>query len=172
MQLKKGGPQWKKANCSTRSGLAYDSGILACELNKHISIGSNDLFCSTINAILVKWGKKRSKRFYHISLCIGKVSASTQNQAFNALLFLYRTLFGRELGHIENVVRANRPRRLPVVFTKEEVQAILNAAARNRQIDRKLALWLRLPPPGMPQTPSEGYRFFARTHHRARGKEK
>ena len=70
-------------------------------------------------------GEKEVEAFLSHLAVIGKVSASTQNQAFNALLFLYRTIFGRELGHIENVVRANRPRRLPVVFTKEEVQAIL-----------------------------------------------
>ena len=117
-------------------------------------------------------GEKEVEAFLSHLAVIGKVSASTQNQAFNALLFLYRTIFGRELGHIENVVRANRPRRLPVVFTKEEVQAILNAAARHDQIDRKPTLWLRIPPAGMPQTPRERCRLLTRTYHRARGKKK
>ncbi len=53
------------------------------------------------------------------------VAASTQNQAFNALLFLYRDVLGIELGEIEKVVRAKKPRKLPVVFTREEVRAIL-----------------------------------------------
>lgn len=43
------------------------------------------------------------------------VAASTQNQALSALLFLYREVLGVELPWMENVVRAKRPRRLPVV---------------------------------------------------------
>ena len=59
------------------------------------------------------------------------VSASTQNQALNALLFLYRAVLGGELGWLDGMVRAKRPRRLPVVLTREEVKAIL-AALRGR----------------------------------------
>jgi integron integrase len=53
----------------------------------------------------------------------GKVSASTQNQALCALLFLYR-LLGKEIGALGDVVRAKRPRRLPVVLTEEEVDRV------------------------------------------------
>ena len=53
------------------------------------------------------------------------VAASTQNQAFNALLFLYRKVLERPLDSIENVVRAKSGRRLPVVYSRAEVQAIL-----------------------------------------------
>jgi len=53
------------------------------------------------------------------------VSASTQNQALNALLFLYGRVLGKEIGLVEGVVRAKRPRRLPVVLTREEVKAVL-----------------------------------------------
>ena len=52
------------------------------------------------------------------------VSASTQNQALSALLFLYRHVLGREVGELE-LVRANRPRRLPVVLTRDEVRRLL-----------------------------------------------
>lgn len=55
----------------------------------------------------------------------GKVSASTQNQALSALLFLYRHVIGRELGDLGDVIRARRPKRLPVVMTREEVRAVL-----------------------------------------------
>lgn len=54
-----------------------------------------------------------------------RVSASTQNQALNALLFLYKQIIGREIGLIQGVVRAKRPERLPVVMTREEVNAVL-----------------------------------------------
>jgi len=50
----------------------------------------------------------------------GHVSASTQNQAFNALLFLYKEVLDKKIGLIDGVVRAKRPLRLPVVLTKEK----------------------------------------------------
>jgi len=54
-----------------------------------------------------------------------RVSASTQNQAFNALLFLYKQVLNREIGLIQGVTRAKTSRYLPTVLTREEVQAIL-----------------------------------------------
>ncbi len=54
-----------------------------------------------------------------------KVAASTQNQAFSALLFFYRYILKKDLGLLENVTRAKKPIKLPVVFTKEEVRSIL-----------------------------------------------
>ncbi len=54
-----------------------------------------------------------------------KISASTQNQAFSALLFIYRHVLGREVGDLGDVVRARKPRRLPVVMTRGEVKAAL-----------------------------------------------
>ena len=54
-----------------------------------------------------------------------RVAASTQNQALSALLFLYKEVLKTPLDWIEGVQRAKRPSRLPVVFTREEVQAIL-----------------------------------------------
>jgi integron integrase len=61
------------------------------------------------------------------SLATGNhVAASTQNQALNALLFLYNEVLERKIGLIQGVVRANRPKRLPVVLTKEEVKNILD----------------------------------------------
>ena len=53
------------------------------------------------------------------------VSASTQNVAFAALLFLYRDVLTLPLERIENVTRARVSKRLPVVFSKEEVNSIL-----------------------------------------------
>jgi len=53
------------------------------------------------------------------------VAASTQNQALNALLFLYKEVLGQKVGFIQGVVRAKRPSRLPVVLTKEEVGRLL-----------------------------------------------
>ncbi len=55
-----------------------------------------------------------------------KVSASTQNQALSALLFLYRYVLERQLGQLGNVIRARKSKRLPVVLTREEVKAVVN----------------------------------------------
>ena len=55
-----------------------------------------------------------------------RVAASTQNQALAALLFLYRQTLGIDLPWLDNVVRAKRPARLPVVVTKEEVRMLLS----------------------------------------------
>jgi len=55
----------------------------------------------------------------------GRVSASTQNQALSALLFLYRHILKRELGEFEDLVRARRKKKLPVVLSPQEVQQIL-----------------------------------------------
>jgi integron integrase len=67
------------------------------------------------------------------------VSASTQNQAFNALLFLYQDVLGKKIGLINGVVRAKRPQRLPVVLTKEEVKRVLD---RMTGVPRLMALLL------------------------------
>lgn len=54
-----------------------------------------------------------------------KVSASTQNQALSSLLFLYRRVLGIELPWLENITRAKRPARLPVVLSQDEVRTLL-----------------------------------------------
>jgi integron integrase len=55
-----------------------------------------------------------------------RVSASTQNQAFNALLFLFRNVLGQDIGNLGDTVRAKRGARLPVVLTTDEVRALFS----------------------------------------------
>jgi integron integrase len=55
-----------------------------------------------------------------------KVSASTQNQALSAILFLYRSVLGRRVDDLGEVVRARRPKRLPVVMDRDEVRSVLS----------------------------------------------
>ena len=57
-----------------------------------------------------------------------RVSASTQNQALAAVLFLYRHLLGREIGELTGLIRAQRRRKAPVVLTPEVVKAVLAQA--------------------------------------------
>ena len=55
----------------------------------------------------------------------GGVSASTQTQALSAILFLYRHVLDRKIGELDEIVRARRPKRLPIVLSREEVKAVL-----------------------------------------------
>jgi site-specific recombinase XerD len=54
------------------------------------------------------------------------VAASTQNQAFSALLFLYQEVLKKRMPWIDDIVRASRPRKVPVVFTQEEARQVLS----------------------------------------------
>ena len=70
-------------------------------------------------------GEAEIGRFLSSLATDSHVSASTQNQALNALLFLYREILKKEIGYVNGVVRAKRPHRLPVVLTRQEVKSIL-----------------------------------------------
>jgi integron integrase len=60
------------------------------------------------------------------SLASRGVSASTQNQALSAVLFLYAVVLGQRLGWMNEIVRAQRPARLPVVMSRDEVSSLLS----------------------------------------------
>lgn len=59
-----------------------------------------------------------------------EVAASTQNQVFNSLLFFYRHVLQKEFGKVEGVVRAKRRPYIPVVLSREEIEAVLSHLAR------------------------------------------
>ena len=69
-------------------------------------------------------GEQEIARFLSSLASESYVSASTQNQALNAVLFLYREVLRKEIGYVNGVVRAKRPKRLPVVLTRQEVRSI------------------------------------------------
>jgi integron integrase len=66
------------------------------------------------------------------------VAAATQNQALNALVFLYGEVLHQELGAIGEMVRARRPSRLPVVLTKTEVSRLLSGMSGTFQLMARL----------------------------------
>jgi integron integrase len=68
----------------------------------------------------------------------GRVSASTQNQALAALLFLYGEVLGQKVAWVANLVRAKQPHRLPVVLTRDEVRAILGCMRGVHQLVARL----------------------------------
>jgi len=70
-------------------------------------------------------GKREVVAFLtHLAVNV-QVSASTQNQALGAILFLYRYVLRRELNSLDGTVRARTPERLPVVLSRAEVRAVL-----------------------------------------------
>lgn len=70
-------------------------------------------------------GKEEVTRFLTYLAVERNVAPSTQNQALCALLFLYREVLGEPLPWLDEVRRAKKPARLPVVLTREEVRALL-----------------------------------------------
>ncbi len=71
-----------------------------------------------------KLSKEHVEKFL-IHLAVEKnVSASTQNQALSAILYLYKNFMNIEIGWLDEVVRARKSKRIPVVFTKSEIQEI------------------------------------------------
>jgi integron integrase len=70
-------------------------------------------------------GEPEITRFLSSLASEAHASASTQNQALSALLFLYRDVLHKKLNWLHGIVRARRPGRLPVVLTRDEAEAIL-----------------------------------------------
>jgi site-specific recombinase XerD len=62
------------------------------------------------------------------------VSASTQNQALCALLFLYRYVIGRNLGDLGEVIRARKSKRIPVTLTRDEVKSVLQELPHDKRL--------------------------------------
>lgn len=81
------------------------------------------LFCEGASADAV--GTHDVRSFLEYLAVRRHVSASTQNQALNALVFLFAQVLGRQLGELEAFVRARRPKKLPVMLSVREVTKLL-----------------------------------------------
>jgi integrase len=100
---------------------------------KHYSIRTEQAYLDWIKRFILFHGKRHPENLgsaeveqFLTHLAVErKVAASTQNQALNAIVFLYTEVLGRELGWLDNMERAKRPARLPVVLTATEVRALL-----------------------------------------------
>jgi len=99
----------------------------------HYSPRTEDAYVGWIRHFILFQGKRHPKdlgaaeveRFLTYLATDRRVSASTQNQALCALLFLYKQVLGVELGWVDGVTRAKKPERVPVVMTREEVGQVL-----------------------------------------------
>ena len=102
---------------------------------KHYSIRTEQAYVDWIKRFILHFDKQHPRdlgaaeveQFLTWLAVQGKVSASTQNQAKSALLFLYKQVLEVELPWLDNVEQAKVPKRLPVVLTREEVQKVLVA---------------------------------------------
>jgi integron integrase len=101
---------------------------------RHLSLRTEKAYVQQIKRYIVFHGKKHPRemneqhvREYLSHLAVARtVSASTQNVALAALLFLYRDVLKQKLDRIEDIERARTTRRMPVVFTRSEVRSVLN----------------------------------------------
>jgi len=101
---------------------------------KHYSIRTEQAYTDWIRRFILHFGKRHPRemgaaeiRQFLTHLAVeGRVSASTQNQARCALLFLYKEVLETELPWLDDVEQAKTPKRLPVVLNRDEVQAILS----------------------------------------------
>jgi site-specific recombinase XerD len=62
------------------------------------------------------------------------VAVSTQNQALSAILFLYQEVLKQDIGWLDNVVRAKKAKKLPVVLTREEVKAVVSILSGSKWV--------------------------------------
>lgn len=69
-------------------------------------------------------GKSEVEQFLTFLAVKKKIASSTQNQALSAILFMYKEVLGHELPWLNNVTRAKKPEKLPIVLSKKEVKKV------------------------------------------------
>lgn len=114
---------------------------------KHYSIRTERCYCDWIRRYVkfhgmhsradLQGAESKIEQFLSDLAVNGHVAASTQNQAFNALLFLYREVMHQTLENIQSV-RADRPVRVPTVLTPDEVKRVIEAMSGTPQLVVKL----------------------------------
>lgn len=113
---------------------------------KHYSIRTEEAYRQWIRRFILFHGKRHPREmgaaeirgFLTHLAAREQVAASTQNQALNALVFLYRQVLHLEPGELGEFERVNKPRRLPVVLTKLEVQRLLDGLEGTVQLMARL----------------------------------
>ncbi|BAM00165.1 MULTISPECIES: integron integrase [Caldilinea] len=113
---------------------------------KHYSIRTEEAYVNWIRRFILFHGKRHPKdmgaaeveAFLTHLATEGHVSASTQNQAFSALLFLYREVLHRELDAPVHALRAKESRHIPAVLTREEVRQVIAQLSGVYQLQARL----------------------------------
>jgi integron integrase len=109
--------------------------VRQCLRTRHYSPRTEKAYVAWVRRFIVHHGRRHPDQMgepevssYLAHLANAGVAASTQNQAFSAILFLYREVLGRELVGLSDTPRARRPSRVPLVLSRAEVQAVLSHA--------------------------------------------
>ncbi len=100
---------------------------------RHYSLRTEEAYAGWVRQFVLFHNKRHPSEMgaleinrFLTHLAVGQeVSASTQNQALSAILFLYEKVLEKDLGPLEGVVRAKKPVRLPVVLSREEVRSLV-----------------------------------------------
>ena len=100
---------------------------------RHYSLRTAETSLGWMKRFILFHGKRhpRDMGMQEVQQCLshlaveGHVAASTQSQALSALVFLYQQVLNQDIGGLDEVVRAKQPHRVPVVFTQDEVTAVL-----------------------------------------------
>jgi len=100
---------------------------------RHYSMRTEQAYVGWIKRYILFHGKRHPRdmgveevgAFLSFLAMDRNVAASTQNQALNALVFLYKAVLDKPLGELQGVVRAKKPRRLPAVLSRNEVMLVL-----------------------------------------------
>jgi len=131
VQPKFGQPAWDPANPPRL--LDQVRGLLRA---RHYSIRTEKAYVAWIRRFVRFHGNRHPNSMaepeigaYLSKMAESKVSASTQNQALAALLFLYQQVLDRDLEWLGNMVHAKRPIRVPVVLRRDEVRTLLGHLA-------------------------------------------
>ena len=102
---------------------------------KHYSYKTEEAYVQWIRRFILfhkrrhptEMGEEEIKEFLAFLATQRQVASSTQNQALCAILFLYKHVLHREIGYIEKIEWAKRPKRLPVVLRREEVKTVFSS---------------------------------------------
>jgi integron integrase len=109
--------------------------IRAVARMRHLSIRTEQAYVQWIRRFILFHEKRHPRemgeteiRAFISHLAVERsITASTQTVALSALLFLYRDVLKQDLPYVSNIERAQKPKRLPVVFTRDEMNRILNS---------------------------------------------
>lgn len=113
---------------------------------RHLSLRTEQAYWHWIRRFVLFHQKRHPKTMGSVEVSAflsdlavrGRVTSSTQNQALNALVFLYRDVLGLDLGGLEHLERAKRPPRVPVVLSRDEVRRLLDVMSGTHQLMARL----------------------------------
>lgn len=131
----------------------------------HYAIRTEDAYVDWVRRFILFHGKRHPRdmgpkevaEFLSHLAVARSVSASTQNQAKAAILFLYRHVLGAELPWMDDVVIAKVPQRLPVVLTTREVRSLLQSLSGTSALIASLLYGTGMPSDGRVAAQGQGH---------------